>query len=156
MDWRDILCYCLDELVSMDSVWNLWEPCDGRQLVKRDETKWDVMTICLNIRLICKIPCHLTAVGGITIKLWHPHSICCRRRMIDCHQYWIRTSTINKVLLNPGDMFTSKQPQPNICIYNLHNADWERWFETVSNFCCMRINSKQRDVENVRVWKQFF
>ena len=49
-------------------------------------------------------------------------------------------------------MFTSKQPQPNICIYNLHNADWERWLEeTVSNFCHKSINNKQRDVENVRV-----
>ena len=48
-------------------------------------------------------------------------------------------------------MFTSKQPQPNICIYNLHNADWETWLETVSNFCQKHINNKQRDVENVRV-----
>lgn len=155
MDWRDILCYCLDELVSMDSVWNLWEPCDGRQLVKRDETKWDVMTICLNIRLICKIPCHFAAVGGITIKMWHPHSICCRRRMIDCHQYWSCTSTINKVVLNPGDMCLPLNNLSQIFVYTIFTMLIGRWLATVSHFCA-RINNKQRNIENVWVWKQFF
>ena len=53
----------------------LWEPSDGSQVVKRDETKWDVMrpddyshslsaTILSNIHLVCKFACQTLTLGG--------------------------------------------------------------------------------------------
>ena len=41
----NMVYYCSDEWVSKVRDSKLWELSDGRQMVKRDETKWDVMTI---------------------------------------------------------------------------------------------------------------
>ena len=89
----------------------LWEPSDGSQVVKRDETKWDVMrpddyshslsaTILSNIHLVCKFACQ-TLKRGDNYRKMASHSIECS---VWCHcqvsKYWVASIT---------NLFTSKQ-----------------------------------------------